>query len=176
MELEEGPYFILVFSHAVEGIRARRILEPVVWSVRRGEMLPAEVGERLLHLVQEQGSEWESPHPAIALPQETWSRMESEARARNRALFEAERRENEALYVRRRGLLDAEHEYDRGVKETRLKTAQARGRLRGLREGGQWQQQRAEAGRRESECLSHLWSHSAHCAAAGFGPSTSGTP
>jgi hypothetical protein len=129
-EIADGTYFVLVFSHAVEGIRARRVLEPIAWSEERKQVLPAEAGERLLHLIQERGLEWDAARPSPPLPQETWERMEAEARGRNRALRESEKRENEARYVRRKGMLDAEFEHDRRAKAARLKTAEDRGRTR----------------------------------------------
>ena len=128
--LEDGTYFILVFSHAVEGIRELRLLETIVWSEKERRILPSELGERLLHLIQERGTEYDASEPVAFLSRETWARMESEARARNRTLFEAEKRENEALYVRRKNLLKAEFEQDQKVKMSRLQTAQARGRSR----------------------------------------------
>lgn len=143
-ELQPGTYFLLVFSHIVDGIRARRVLETIAWSEERREILPAEIGERLLHLIQERGVEWDTPHPARVLDQDTWAMMESEARTRNRALMEAERRESEALYVRRKNTLEAEFQHDRKVKEARLNTAQARERTRVI-PALQGQIQKAEA-------------------------------
>ena len=129
-EIEDGMYFILVFSHVFEGIRSRRILETIAWSVSRNTILSPEPGERLLHLVQEQGCEWDRNQPDLALSTESFSAMVSEARARNRTLYEAERRENEALYVRRKAVLEAEFRHDKRVKESRLNTAVSRGRTR----------------------------------------------
>jgi ATP-dependent helicase HepA len=143
-DLEEGTYFILVFVHALASIQTRRILETIAWSEKVGGILSSEGGERLLHLVQERGAEDDASQPAPALPQETWARMVSEARTRNRILFEAEKRENEALYVRRRTLFEAEFEHDRTVKATRLQTAQARGRTRVI-PALEGQMQKAEA-------------------------------
>lgn len=129
-ELAGGTYFVLVFSHAVDGIRARRVLETIAWSESSGGILPSDVGERLLHLVQERGAEEDASQTTPALLQETWARMVSEARTRNRTLFDAEKRENEALYVRRRSLVEAEFEHGRTVKAARLQTAQSRGRTK----------------------------------------------
>lgn len=129
-DLEEGSYFILVFSHEIEGIRKRRVLETIAWSVEQGEIVLPETGERLLHLVQERGEEWNTTLPPRPLRADTWSNMLSEARSRNRALLAAEQQENEALYVRRKNLLEAESEHDREVKLARLKTATERGRTR----------------------------------------------
>jgi len=130
VDLLEGLYFLLVFSHELKSIRSRRTLETIAWSAVQQRILPAESGERLLHLVQEHGVEWESQDPAPVLPVDMFAAMESEARKRNRALFESEKRENDALYVRRKSLLEAEFRHDKSVKETRLKTAQSRGRTR----------------------------------------------
>lgn len=127
-DFETGKYFLLVFCHTLEGIRSRRLLETI--AIFGDRVLSAEAGERLLHLVQERGGEWNPAHSAIPLMPDTWARMVSEARSRNRALFEAEKRENEALYLRRKSLLEAEFQHDRKAKEARLETAQARGRVR----------------------------------------------
>lgn len=127
-ELGAGDYYAVVFAHQVEGIRARRVLETVVWSGASGGLVDPEAGERLLHLGIEQGIEWDSREPAPALPKEAWCVIESEVRRRNRVLLEQERRENEALYARRKRALEAEYTHDREVKETRLRTARARGR------------------------------------------------
>ncbi|HBI46033.1 MAG TPA: hypothetical protein DDY78_24735 [Planctomycetales bacterium] len=144
--LQEGTYFILVFTHTVEGIRdrERRILETIAWSEKGKEILQSEEGERLLHLIQERGVEDDASHPAPVLPPEIWARMESEGRARNRVLYEAEERENEALYIRRKSLLEAEFEHDRVVKVARLNTAEARGRTRVI-PALQGQMQKADA-------------------------------
>ncbi len=142
--LLEGSYFILAYSHVLEGIRARRILETIAWSEPQKEILPAEFGERLLHLVLEEGIEWDDSQPAPPLLSDIWVRMQSEARTRNRALFESEKRENEALYVRRKALLEAEFQHSQSVKEARLKTAHTRGRTRVL-PALQGQIQKAEA-------------------------------
>jgi superfamily II DNA or RNA helicase len=129
-EFAPGNYFLLVFTHTVEGIRGRRILETIGWSADQGTPLEAELGERLLHLVLAHGSEWDSQAAAPPAPEQAWAAMTGEARARNRNLRERETQENEALYTRRRADLQAEYEHDRGVKEGKLRTAEARGRDR----------------------------------------------
>lgn len=131
-ELEAGTYFLVVFTHTIDGIRARRILETIAWSFRGNGVLDSEAGERLLHLVLEQGTEWDMDEAAPAMPQDVWTEMLSEARTRNRELRDREMRENQALYTRRKAALQAEYEHDRQVKETRLRTAESRGRERVL--------------------------------------------
>jgi superfamily II DNA or RNA helicase len=132
MEVPSGTYFLLVWRHTITGIRARRLLETVAWDEDRRALLPAEASERLLHLVQEQGIEWDTAIADRPLDQAAWDVMESEARRRSQALRQAENSENQALYLRRRDLLGAEHEHDRRIKEERLATARARGRTRVL--------------------------------------------
>lgn len=127
-ELKAGTYFLLVFSHSVDGIRSRRLLETVAWSVQEMEILSTELGERMLHLVQERGTEWDPAHPSFGISSDIWNKLESEAITRNSTLRNAERRENEALYVRRKSVLDAEFEHDLTIKRTRLDTAEQRGR------------------------------------------------
>jgi SNF2 family DNA or RNA helicase len=129
-DLKPGRYFVVVFAQVVEGIRPRRFLETVAWSVSQATTVPAEVAERLLHLVQDAGVEWDPAAPAPPMPADVWSRVVSEARGRNRRLDESERRENAALYVRRKALLEAEFAHDRAVKSARLRTAEERGRSR----------------------------------------------
>ena len=131
-ELDTGVYFLVVFTHTVEGIRARRILEIVAWSEASQRIIDADLAERLLHLLDEQGAEWDRPQPGQAMSKEVWEHILSEARKRNRELLEREQRENEALYTRRKRVLQAEYEHARDVKETRLRTAEKRGHKRVL--------------------------------------------
>lgn len=143
-DLDAGLYFIVVHAHIVEGIRARRVLEPVVWSQASGRVLDEEAGERLLHLILEQAAEWDRPESMPPMPAEVWDSLERESRIRNRRLAANERRENAALYARRREAISQEFEHDRLVKEKRLRTAESRGHSRIL-PALQGQLQRAEA-------------------------------
>lgn len=128
--LHEGVYFFLLFAHSISSIRSRRILETVACQETTGDLLDAELSERLLHLTIERGFEWDQDSAAPSLSPALWKEMTSEARKRNRNLYAAEDRENRALYVRRQNALRAEHEHDLIVKQQRLETAQARGSTR----------------------------------------------
>lgn len=129
-ELGDGIVFLAVFQQYVEGIRGRRLLETLAWSFDQRELLDGELGERLLHLVLEGGTEWGLEEPAPAVPDEVWDRIESATLERSRLLREQEQRENDALYLRRQRALRAEYEHDRTVKEQRLRTAEQRGHQR----------------------------------------------
>ena len=127
-ELDEGTYFVVVFTHQVEGIRARRILETIAWAEDPGDLLDSEVSERLMHLVVQNGVEWDRSDDGHAMPITVWKRIVTEARTRNRQLLDREKRENEARYARRKRVLEAEYHHGRQLKSTRLETARARGR------------------------------------------------
>jgi SNF2 family DNA or RNA helicase len=129
--LEAGTYFVAVFSQVIDGIRARRSLETIAWSESQGLLLP-DAAERLLHLMLECGLECDPTLPNSPMPSEAWAKIESEGRARNRVLLEAERQENAALYVRRKSLIEAERAHAVSVKDTRLATARQRGHTRVL--------------------------------------------
>lgn len=129
-EIPNGLIFVTVFTHHIEGIRSRQALETVAWSVEESTILDSEAGERILHLVLESGEEWSPLEPAPAMEEQTWKRIQSEARRRNRQLLQREERENAALYLRRRNVLQAEHDFDLIVKEARLRTAEERNRTR----------------------------------------------
>lgn len=132
VEIASGVYFVVVWCHTIAGIRARRLLETVAWDAGARVLLSAEASERLLHLIQERGVEWDPATAERRLDAETWAALESEAKGRSRALRLAESGENQALYLRRRDLLRAEYEHDRRIKADRLATARARGRTRVL--------------------------------------------
>lgn len=129
-ELGSGIVFLAVFQQNVEGIRGRRMLETLAWSSSCQDLLAGEIGERLLYLVLEKGTEWGSGDPAPALPASVWDRIELETLERSRLLREQEQRENDALYLRRQRALMAEYEHDRRIKEQRLRTAEQRGHQR----------------------------------------------
>jgi len=127
-EISEGIYFVIVVAHEVTGIQKRRDLDEIVWSTEKAGFVEPEVGERLLHLVMERGHEWTYTQSTPCLPQEVWDCMMSEARTRNRAIRQQKAQENEALYARRRAVIEAEHAHAQRQIETRLATARARGR------------------------------------------------
>lgn len=129
-ELGVGIVYLAVFEQVVDGIRRRRILETLAWSSQRQVILTGESGERLLHLVLEAGTEWDTEPPAPALPEAVWELIELETLSRSRVLREQEQRENDALYSRRQRTLRAEYEHDRSIKEQRLRTAEERGHQR----------------------------------------------
>jgi ATP-dependent helicase HepA len=129
-ELEAGMYFIVVFSHTIEGLRARRVLETAAWWHEGQRFLDAESSERLLYLATEQGKEWDRPISGPEMPSDVWDKILSQMRRRNRDLHEREQRENDSLYTRRRRVLDAEYEHHRRMIEQKLRTAELRGRER----------------------------------------------
>ncbi len=130
--LSAGDYFILVYCHIVESIRARRVLEPVAWSEQAGAVLAAEDGERLLHLVLERGLEWDDTAPSRPLLAATWAAMRAEALRRSQSLRSSEKDENQALYARRRSQVEAEYVHVRKIKTARLETARQRERTKVL--------------------------------------------
>ena len=148
-ELSDGQYLITVFAHGVGGLRARRIIDPVVWAFHDGKPIPHEDGERLLHLVMEDAEE---PGPSIAtesVSDEVWQAVNAEIRQRHKHLRESEKNENEALYVRRRRLLEAEHEFMLAERQKRLDTATRNQRSKGIIEAFRGQIAKVDAGHRE---------------------------
>jgi SNF2 family DNA or RNA helicase len=131
-ELGCGTLFLAVFQQLVEGIRSRCIFETVAWSAETETILDADAGERLLHLVLEDGEEWRDEQGAQPVPSVAWGAIEEEIRGRHRQLRERETRDNELLYHRRKRALVAEYEREHAVKEQRLRTAEAKGNERML--------------------------------------------
>jgi hypothetical protein len=127
-EFREGIYFIIVVAHEVTGIQKRRDLDEIVWCQEEGRLVEPESGERLLHLVMERGREWSYGRPAPAIPKEVWDCMLAETRSRNRALRLQKTQENEALYARRKAVIEAEHTHAERRIQNRLSTARARAR------------------------------------------------
>lgn len=125
-----GDYFIALFSHTIEGVRSRRVLETIAWSCEDNRVIEDEDGERLLHLLLEEGQEWSLQESAPSVPADVWNAVLAQARGRNRALRERESRENDALYIRRKNALRMEFDHVKRVKERRLRTAEARGHIR----------------------------------------------
>lgn len=128
-DIGPGQYIVAVYTHAIMGIRPRQVLETVAWSQANEQMLDQEASERFLHLVLENATEWNHTESSPPIRPTVWAEIEREARARNRRLLDNERRENEALYTRRREALTREYQHDQAVKQKRLKTAEARGRV-----------------------------------------------
>ncbi|MBX9788482.1 MAG: DEAD/DEAH box helicase [Pirellulales bacterium] len=127
LEIPVGVVFLVVYVLVIDGLRPRRLFETIAWSDARNEQLDQETAERLLHLVLDRGANWNSSLAAPAMPVDIWELVASEMRRRNRRLDERENRENEASYLRRKSVLQAEYEYNRRSKEQRLQTAIARG-------------------------------------------------
>jgi len=126
--IREGIYFLIVVAHELTGIQKRRELDQIVWAHGEERFVEPEAGERLLHLVMENGQEWTYEQPAPAVSAGVWACMLSEARRRNLAIRQQKTRENEALYVRRKAVIEAEYTLARRQIESRLNTARARGR------------------------------------------------
>ena len=92
-----GDYLVALFTHTIEGLRARRILESIAWSAEKGELLDEEDAERLLHLVLERGREWNMREQAPGVAKSIWDEVMARARRNNRKLRENEVRENECF-------------------------------------------------------------------------------
>lgn len=128
--IQPGLYFFLLFANTITSIRSRRILEIVVWNCESESILDPEFGERLLYLTVEHGREWGKDQAAVPMPQHAWEALTTEAKVRNRSIWNAEQRENRALFVRRSNALRAEHEHDLVIKQRRLQTAEQKGSTR----------------------------------------------
>jgi ERCC4-related helicase len=148
-DLPDGQYLITVFAHGVGGMRARRIIDPVVWAFHDEKPIPHETGERLLHLVMENAEEPSSSTATESVSNEVWQAINAEIRQRHKRLRESERNENEALYVRRRRLLEAEHEFMLAERTKRLDTATRNHRSKGIIEAFRGQIAKVDAGHRE---------------------------
>jgi len=128
LEVAAGMYFVAVVAHDVTGVHGGRELDPIVWKVDSESPVDSEVGERLLHLVLERGSEWSVASEAPPIQNATWKAMLSEARRRHQALKNRKLVENEALYLRRRAAVEAEFKHISKQIEARRNTARERGR------------------------------------------------
>ena len=148
-DLSIGLYYIVIWIHAIEGIRRRHVLEPVVWHADNSAILDSELGERLLYLTTEHGVEWSSAEHDHPVPRLVWDQLQSEARRRNRELKTRELQENEALYLRRKRVVDAECAHQRDSIEGRLRTARAKGRPDRILKLFEAQLEHAEARHRE---------------------------
>lgn len=127
-EIKSGMYFVVVVSHEVTGMHGGRELDPIFWSMDLNSAIDAELGERLLHVALEEGSEWSVAADAPAVPADTWEAILSEARKRHQVLKNRRLQENEALYQRRKRAVEAEYKHIRAQIETRRNTARERGR------------------------------------------------
>jgi ATP-dependent helicase HepA len=120
--LVPGDYAILALTHDVQGLRSRSVGETVVWSFASGSLLPADAGERLLHLTLQSATEWDDSEDASAVSGAIWDAMFAEAIGRNRDLARAEERENVAQCFRHRKMVDEEYRHKRSMIERRLET------------------------------------------------------
>lgn len=131
-EFVVGDYVIAVFAHTVSGIRTRRIMNPVAWSLGDQRLLQREHGERLLHLVTEFGEDPAGTNGTDSISKPVWEEINAEIRRRHRDLRAAENDENEALYARRRRLLDSEFEFKLSERKKRLATAERNQRSKNI--------------------------------------------
>ncbi len=131
-EIAEGDYFIVLTPQQVFGINERRLIDTVAVSHPNGHVLDADSGSRLLALVIEQGEPWFGDAPPT-MPTEIWASVEAETRQRCMELRQREATENQALHVRRRNSLIAEHQYHMKHKRQRLKTSEANKQAKAIR-------------------------------------------
>jgi len=124
--IPEGLYHLILAPQTVYGIRNRRLIESIARHAETGSVLPSDFSQRLLYLVTETGKDWR-PTGGETIPELTWSLMQQELRRRTQELSVKEKGENEALYIRRRNALEAEHEHDLNLKRRRLETARRKG-------------------------------------------------
>lgn len=122
----EGDYYVVLVPQTVNGIRNRRLIETIAVGASTEEILSSDLAQRLLYLAIENGEDW-AGGGGNNLPSSAWDMMMSEVRRRTSQLRERELGENEALYVRRRNALEAEHDYDLQLKKRRLETAKSKG-------------------------------------------------
>ncbi len=147
--LSPGRYYVVVWTHNIDGLRSRAVLESLAWAEAADEILDADLAERLLHIVTEEGEEWAGAEPPPPLASNCWIRLSSEARRRNREIESRESRENEALFVRRNRVMEAEFALQREGIEKRLETAKAHERPERILRLFESQLERLEARRRE---------------------------
>jgi hypothetical protein len=123
--LEKGDYFIGLLPQQVFGIRERRLIETIAVAFPSGRVLDADCGRQLISMVVEQGQQWTGEGPP-AMTDAAWAAMEQESIRRMVELRRRETIENEAMHVRKRNSLIAEHEYHLNIKKRRLKTNELR--------------------------------------------------
>jgi len=123
--LDEGDYFIALLPQQVFGIRERRLIETIAVTYPGGRVVDTDCGRQLISMVVEQGQQWTGEAPPM-MPDATWTVMENESLRRMLELKRRETIENEAMHVRKRNSLIAEHEYHLSIKTRRLKTNEIR--------------------------------------------------
>ncbi len=126
-EFKCGRYLVAVWAHTLNGIRKRTLIEPVAFSIERGQILDPEDSERLLFLVLEAGQEWTGGELS-GFEEASWKKMISVARLRNQELRRREQRENETAYFRRKQVLDDEFQLQTEGINTRINTARTNNR------------------------------------------------
>ncbi len=119
----EGWVLLAIYAQETDGIRKRRLLDPVAWSNRTATTLDPELAERLLHRVMEDGVEWSSGDSPPPVDPEILTKIERAARESNRRIHAEQTRENEQRYFKRKRVLEAEHEARRATVEGKLATA-----------------------------------------------------
>ena len=121
----EGNYLVFMAPQIVQGVRNRRLIETIAIRSEDEQLLSSDDGQRLLYLALETGRPWDAREDNTASA-ETLTKMKSELTRRTSALRNREQGENEALYLRRRRALEAEHEHDLALKLRRLETARSK--------------------------------------------------
>jgi len=125
--LQDGLYFLAVFTLAVQGVRQRRMFEVFAWNESERTVLAGDTAERLLHLVMANGEEWAEKEAASSMDDDVYEELAAAALTRTSSLRQHELRENEALYIRRRQTLIAEFERAAQSQRKRIATAELRG-------------------------------------------------
>ena len=126
--LQDGLYFLAVFTLAVQGVRQRRMFEVFAWNESERTVLAGDTAERLLHLVMANGEEWAEKEAASSMDDYVYEELAAAALTRTASLRQHELRENEALYIRRRQTLIAEFERAAQSQRKRIATAELRGK------------------------------------------------
>jgi len=122
---QKGDYLVCMAPQTVQGVRNRRLIETVAIRLDDEHLLSADDGQRLLYLALEFGRQWEVREGHSA-PLGIIAKMKTELTRRTSAIRTRELGENQALYLRRRRALEAEHEYDLKLKQRRLQTARSK--------------------------------------------------
>lgn len=129
--LPAGIYFVVLAPQQVHGIRNRRLIETFALDYASSRLVSSESSQRILYLLVENGKDW-TDEELPALSQSNWSIIRDELFRRTAQLRAKERGENEALYVRRRNAMLAEHEHEIEIKERRLNTSRRRGQEKAI--------------------------------------------
>lgn len=144
-----GAYLVVVYVIHVNGLRSRRFLETVGVNIRDGNILDGHDGERLLHLVTDNGQEWSGEDSKDIVHETFWLSLEAEIRRRFRKHREAEREYSEAYFERRLHLLNSEYERNRQEKVNRLEKVRERKRSEQIVKAFEGQIDRLDAQHRE---------------------------